>query len=71
LRVSSGARVEVENSAGSSASIRLSGTAMETAFSGQSIHVRLSLGGRIVKAVVRGPHRVELAAAVTPVWGEP
>jgi hypothetical protein len=69
--VKAGSAVEVSNSAAAPAGIRLSGTAMETAFPGQPIRVRLSVGGRFVTGLVRGPHSVELIAAAKPLWGAP
>lgn len=68
--IKSGTAVEVLNGANQPASILLSGTAMETAFFGQPIRVRLSVDGRFVTGLVRGPHSVELAAAKL-LWGEP
>jgi Chaperone for flagella basal body P-ring formation len=69
--IKAGAAVEVSNSPGSPASIRLSGTAMQTAYRGQPIRVRLSANGTIVPGIVCGPHSVELAAAAKPSWGKP
>lgn len=65
-----GGTVEVASAPGSRAAIRLSGTALETAFAGQPIRVRLSAGNRLVTGLVRGPHSVELAAASRPRWSE-
>ena len=68
--IKAGSTVEVSGAPGSSAAIQLSGTALETAFAGQPIRVRLSTGNRLVTGLVRGPHSVELAAAATPRWSE-
>jgi hypothetical protein len=70
IAIKAGTAVEVSNGADAFASIRLTGTAMETAFPGQPIRVRLSAGGRMVRGYVRGSHSVELAAEAKPSWGE-
>lgn len=64
-----GTDVEVSNGPSARTSIRLSGTAMQTAFPGQPIRVRLNVSGRFVTGLVRGPHSVELASAAKPLWG--
>lgn len=69
VRVMAGAPVEV-TSADARVRILMAGTAMQTAFLGQSVRVRLTIGGRFVEGIVRGPHRIELAAA-GPSWGKP
>lgn len=65
-----GSEVEVSTAANASSNIYFSGTVMEGAFAGQSIPVRLSASGKIVRAFVRGPHSVELAATDKPLWRE-
>ena len=69
--IKSGTAVEVLNGANQPASIHVTGTAMETAFFGQPIRVRLSSSGNFVRGSVRGPHTVQLTAAAKPLWGEP
>ena len=69
--IKSGTAVEVLNGANQPASICLTGTAMETAFLGQPIRVRLSATGNFVRGLVRGSHSVELTAVAKPLWGEP
>jgi Chaperone for flagella basal body P-ring formation len=69
--IKAGAAVEVSNSPGSPASIRLSGTAMQSAYRGQPIRVRLRANGTIVPGIVSGPHSVELDAAARPSWRRP
>lgn len=69
--IKSGTAVEVLSGANQPASILLSGTAMETAFFGQPIRVRLSASGNFVRGLVRGPHTVQLIAAAKPLWREP
>ena len=71
IGIKAGTAVEVSNSADAPASIRLSGTAMQSAYRGQAIRVRLSANGHFVIALVCGPHSVELAAAAKPSWGQP
>lgn len=71
LRIKAGTAVEVLSPADSSASIHLAGTAMQTAFAGQPIRVRLDPSGHFVNGLVRGPHSVELAAATKLSWGRP
>lgn len=71
LRIKAGTAVEVLSPADSSVSIHLAGTAMQTAFAGQLIRVRLDPGGHFVTGLVRGPHSVELAAAPKLSWGQP
>lgn len=69
--IKAGTAVEVSGAPGSPATIQLSGTALETAFAGQPIRVRLSAGNRLVTGLVRSPHSVELAsAAKAPRWSE-
>ena len=68
--IKAGGTVEVSGTPGARAAIRLSGIALETAFAGQPIRVRLSAGNRLITGVVRGPHSVELAAAARPLWSE-
>jgi hypothetical protein len=67
--IKAGADVEVSNGSNPLTSIRLSGTAMQTAFPGQPIRVRLNVSGRFVTGLVRGPHSVELISAAKPLWG--
>ena len=67
--VKAGASVVVSNSSNALTSIRLSGTAMQTAFRGQPIRVRLSSSGHFITGFVRGPHSVELASVVKLQWG--
>ena len=69
--IKAGSTVEVSGAPGSSAAIQLSGTALETAFAGQPIRVRLSAGNRLVTGLVRGPHSVELASATKALWSRP
>jgi hypothetical protein len=64
-----GASVVVFNDPNAPTSIRLSGTAMETAFPGQPIRVRLNASGSFITGFVRGPHSVKLASAAKPQWG--
>lgn len=71
LCVKAGDALEVSNPANSVVSMRLSGTAMQSASLGQTIRVRLNPEGAFVHAIVRGPHRVELAAANSRVWRQP
>lgn len=66
-----GEAVEVSNRAGAAANFLLSGTAEESAVIGRPIRVRLNANGAQVRAIVRGPHSVELAAALKPVWRKP
>lgn len=71
VSIQAGAAVEVSNAANARASILLSGTAMQTALSGQVIRIRLKPSGRFVTGIVRGPHSVELATAAKPSWRKP
>lgn len=66
-----GTAVEVSSAPNSPAAIRLSGTAMQTAFAGQPVRVRLTSNGRFVTAVVRGSRSVELLPTQKPRWGQP
>lgn len=66
--VRAGQIVEVSNAVPAPARILLEGVAMQTAFPGQKIRVRLGSTGRFISAIVRGPHSVELAAPVGPSW---
>lgn len=67
--VKAGTAVEVRNAVNGMVSIRMAGTAMQSASMGQTIRVRLNSEGSFVYAIVRGPHVVELAAAGSkPVW---
>lgn len=66
-----GEAVQVLNRAGAPASFLLAGRAEESAVIGRPIRVRLNATGAQVRAIVRGPHSVELAAAVKPVWRKP
>lgn len=70
VSVKTGTTVDVLNAADDPASFHLAGTALETAFVGQPIRVRLGASGNMVRALVRGPHSVELAAEAKPSWGE-
>lgn len=71
LVIKTGTAVEVSGAPGLPATIQLSGTALETAFAGQPIRVRLSASNRLVTGLVRGPHSVDLAAAAAaPRWSE-
>lgn len=69
--VKAGDALEVSNPANSIVSMQLSGIAMQSASLGQTIRVRLNPEGSFVHAIVRGPHRVELAAANSRVWRQP
>jgi hypothetical protein len=71
VAIHAGAAVEVSSAADSPASIRLYGTAMETAFDGQPIRVRLNVSGHFVSGLVRGPHAVQLVPAAKPLWRQP
>lgn len=66
-----GAPIEVTNAASSTVSMQLAGTAMQSAYPGQTIRVRLNADGQYVSAVVRGPHVAQLVAAAKPVWRRP
>lgn len=66
--IRAGAPVVVSGPLGSPATIQLSGTALETAFAGQPIRVRLRAGGGFITGVVRGPHSVEVASAEKTHW---
>lgn len=69
ISVKAGTAVEVRNAVNGMVSIRMAGTAMQSASIGQTIRVRLNSEGSFVYAIVRGPHVVELAAAGSkPVW---
>lgn len=68
--IRAGTEVQVESAPSTVARILLAGKAMQTAFAGQRIRVRLDLGGRFVSGIVRGPHQVVLAGA-KPAWGQP
>jgi hypothetical protein len=69
IGIKAGAAVEVLNSPNAPASIRLSGTAMQFAYRGQPVRVRLSATGTFVNGFVLGPHAVELVATTKPSWG--
>lgn len=70
--IKAGEIVEVSSPAHSLAIISIQGVAMQTAFPGQKIRVRLSVSGHFVNGFVRGSHSVELAgAAAMPSWGKP
>lgn len=71
VAVKAGAAVEVSSAPNAPARILLSGTAMQTAFAGQSVRVRLTASGRFIRGIAVGPHSVELAAAAQPSWGKP
>lgn len=71
ISIKAGAAVEVSNAPDASASIMLTGTALQTALSGQIIRVRLRPSGRFVTGIVRGPHSVELATIARLSWGKP
>jgi hypothetical protein len=66
--VKAGTAVEVSNSMNALATMHLSGTAMQTAFLGQPIRIRLDASGRFITGLVRGPHSVELASSAKPLW---
>jgi hypothetical protein len=69
--VHAGAVVEVSSTPNSPTAIRLSGTAMQTAFVGQPVRVRLASSGRFITALALGPHSVELVQPQKPQWGHP
>lgn len=69
--VKAGEVVEVLNAPHGAASISMQGIAMQTALRGQRIRVRLTAGGHFISGVVRGPHLIELAGAIRPIWGKP
>jgi hypothetical protein len=71
VEIKAGAAVEVLNGPNAPATICLSGTAMQSAYRGQTIRVRLSANGHFVNVLVSGPHAVELAAASKPFWRQP
>ena len=70
VSVRAGEVVEVSNAARASVSISMRGIAMQTAFPGQKIRVRLTASGRFIYGVVRGPHLIELVAPGEPSWGK-
>lgn len=70
VAVKAGAAVEVSSAPDAPARILLSGTAMQTAFAGQSVRVRLTASGRFIRGIALGPHSVELAGSAQP-WGKP
>lgn len=71
VAVKAGASVEVSSAPDAPARILLAGTAMQTAFAGQPIRVRINASGRFVRGIALGPHSVELAASVRPSWSTP
>lgn len=58
--IKAGTSIILSSPRDASAVILLRGTAMETAFVGQRIRVRLNLDNRFVEAIVRGSHSAEL-----------
>lgn len=68
--IKSGDTVDVTSGVRGAVRVSIRGIAMQTAFPGQKIRVRLSANGRFVFGVVRGPHRVELSESAKP-WGKP
>ncbi len=66
-----GEAVQISNAPDAPASFLLAGTAEESAGIGRTIRVRLSANGAQVRAIVRGPHSVELAVGSKPVWRAP
>lgn len=70
VTIRAGELVSVSNSAQSSVSISMRGTAMQTASFGHKIRVLLNPSGRFLSGVVRGPHLVELAAPAKISWGK-
>lgn len=66
--VKAGEDVEVSN--GSRAPVRISmrGVAMQTAFPGQKIRIRLSANGKFVSAIVSGSHSVQLVNGSPISW---
>ena len=71
VAVKAGASVEVSSAPDAPARILLSGTAIETAFAGQPVRVRINASGRFVLGIALGPHSVELAAAAQSSWSKP
>ncbi|MGH9586273.1 MAG: hypothetical protein ACRD3F_04940 [Acidobacteriaceae bacterium] len=71
VSIKAGEVVEVASAANSLTSISMRGVAMQTAFFGQRIRIRLSVGGHFVYGIVRGSHSVQLAAAAMPGWRKP
>lgn len=69
--IKAGASVEITGTANDPGSICLTGTAIENAFTGQTVRVRLDANGHFVMGRVRGSHLVELIAAARPLWGTP
>jgi len=69
--IEAGAVVQVLNGPDAPTSIQLEGTAMQSAYRGQPIRVRLSANGRFVNGFVLGSHSVVLAAATKASWGQP
>lgn len=71
VAVKAGASVEVSSAPDAPARILLAGTAMQTAFAGQPVRVRINASGRFVRGIALGPHSVELAASAQSSWGKP
>ena len=70
IAVKAGAEVEVASAPDAPARILLAGTAMQTAFAGEPVRVRINASGRFVRGIALGPHSVELAASTQPSWGK-
>lgn len=66
--VRTGEAVIVSSRPAFSAVFALPGTAEDTASAGRLVRVRLQVNGAIVRALVLGPHRVELVPDSKPQW---
>jgi hypothetical protein len=70
VTIRAGSAIEIVNPSSARASIRLTGTAIETAAVGHPIRVRLSAGGNIVLCYARSAYTVELDSAAKPSWNK-